>query len=291
MSAQALTILRLRAMQEKPGADGKIARFLFGHLPTLPSLNLNDIAEQSETSYASVCRFFRKAGFDGFRDFRAAALAEWNSEKRTDALDFDFPTHVPEEMSFEETSRRICDFYSDINQNCKSILDTATADHIATLITSAERIYFAGLGVSALTAQYACTKFFRLNVNCSFDNDIIIASMKGALLKRGDLLFAISSSGRTRGMLKLAKDAKANGATVVTLGDFANTPMDAIADISICTTVRESSKYMDVDFPLIQGQITVIDILYAYIYRRLKKDAAINLSKTISAANSEKVRQ
>lgn len=290
MSGKALTILRLRTLREKSGADGKIARFLFENLSTLPSLSLSEIGEESGTSYASVCRFFRKAGFDGFRDFRAAVKAEWDGEKAAAALDFDFPTHVPEEMTFEETSRRICDFYAGINENCKNALDALAADRIARLITASKRIYFAGLGVSALTAQYACTKFFRLNVNCSFDNDIIISSMKAALLGRGDLLFAISSSGRTKSMLKLVKDAKANGAAVVTLGDFTNTPMDALADISICTTVRESRKYMDVDFPLIQGQITVIDILYAYIYRRLKKDAAVNLSKTTSAINSEKVR-
>ena len=160
MSGKALTILRLRTMQEKNGADGKIARFLFQNLSSLPSLSLADIGEESGTSYASVCRFFRKAGFDGFRDFRAAVKAEWDGEKSAEALDFDFPTNVPEEMTFEETSRRICDFYAGINENCKSALDAPTAERIARLITTSKRIYFAGLGVSALAAQYACVRYW-----------------------------------------------------------------------------------------------------------------------------------
>lgn len=129
---------------------------------------------------------------------------------------------------------------------------------------------------------------FRLKLNCSFDTDIIISKMKASVMKKDDVLFVISSSGRTKPIVETAKIAKQNGASIITLCDFLQSPLSEISDINICTTIRNSNKYLDMDFPLIQGQITIIDILYSCIYNQ-SKISSMMVDKTTYAVENDKI--
>ena len=66
--------------------------------------------------------------------------------------------------------------------------------------------------------------------------------------------------------------------------------ISAMADISICTTVRDSNKYIDTDFPHIQGQITIVDILYAYMYNKTPAFSSRKIKETKAAVTPDKVR-
>ena len=114
--------------------------------------------------------------------------------------------------------------------------------------------------------------------------------MSSSLLEKGDLLFLFSSSGRTKAVIEAAKIAKTKGVTVVAISDFINTPLCRWADVTICTTVRDANKFLDTDFPLIQGQITIIDILYKYLYFRWEKSSEENKSTTLTAIKGDKER-
>lgn len=59
----------------------------------------------------------------------------------------------------------------------------------------------------------------------------------------------------------------------------------------LCDTVyiEEAEIYLDVDFPLIQGQITIIDILYSCIYNRNKALSSMKFNKTTHAVRDDKI--
>ena len=113
--------------------------------------------------------------------------------------------------------------------------------------------------------------------------------MKASVMRKSDVLFVISSSGRTKSIIETAKIAKQNGVTVITLCDYLQSPLAEISDINICTTVRDSNKYLDMDFPLIQGQITIIDIIYSCMYNQKKVSAAVRVDKTANAVKEDKI--
>lgn len=140
----------------------------------------------------------------------------------------------------------------------------------------------------SVTPIYGYTKFFRLNTSCFFSTDVIISKMKTSLMKQSDILFAISSTGRTKSILEIAKLAKEIGVKVISICDFSDSPLSNISDIAINTTIRESNKFIDTDFPLIQAQITIIDILYACAYIK-NHFASYNFNKTNNSINSDKI--
>lgn len=291
MASNLLYLVRLDSIRKNShGADGKIADFILTNARSLHHYTVQSLADETATSYASVCRFLKKLGAGGFKELKKVLSEELSDESHMlETLEFNIESdrHVP----FDQIAKRICDYSSGVVSGCYKIFHKEEIERIVGVIRGAEHIQFIGLGASAVTAQYAYTKFFRLRHNCSFDTDIIVAKMKATMLQSKNVLFAISSSGRTQSILDIAELARASGATVISICDFLNSPLANRSDISICTTVRESNKYIDVDFPLIQGQITIIDIIYAYLYNRMPEVSSYKLKKTKEAVSRDKTRQ
>lgn len=283
-------LTRLHSIKDSSDkADGMIANFVIEHLKTIHSYNITSIAEHTNTSYATVCRFLKKAGFSGMKELKSfSEHFQAESEQDFDSDSYAYSYESYQEISFEDIIKKISNFSAAVTNNCIKIFTPEKLEKIVDALTSADSIHFIGLGTSAVTAQYGYTKFFRLNTSCFFSTDIIISKMKTSLMKQTDILFAISSSGRTKSILEIAKSAKESGIKVISLCDFSDSPLSNIANIAINTTLRESNRFIDTDFPLIQAQITIIDILYACAYSK-SHFASYNFSKTSKSVDLDKV--
>lgn len=289
MKNNSLYIAKLYSMKENKSkrAFSKIADYILTNIEKTNSFKIDLIAEHSDTSYATVCRFLKELGTSGIKQFKKIIIQEMSVQNKFELKLKNYSTNgMP--FDFDGISNKICDFSASVVSNCCDILKEETVNRILTCFNKADFIYFIGLGTSAVTALYAYTKMFRIKPNCSFETDMILSKMKASVMKKNDIIFAISSSGATKSIVETAKIAKQNGVKIIALSDFLQSPLSMLADISICTTIRNSNKYIDVDFPLIQGQITIIDILYACLYNRNELKSLENFNKTISAVQSDK---
>lgn len=291
MQNNSLYIARLCSLKnnKKKKKWSCIAHYILSNLENIDNFTIEMLAENTDTSYATVCRFFKEIGVSGIKKFKQIILHEMQNHKKIELKIENYSIENSEELSLKNISSKVCDFSTSVVANCFNSLKEELIEQIINYFNKAGFIYFVGLGTSAVTALYAYTKMFRLKLNCSFDTDIIISKMKASVMKKGDILFVISSSGRTKSIIETVKIAKSNGASVITLCDFLQSPLSEFSDINICTTIRNSNKYLDMDFPLIQGQITIIDILYSCIYNQNKAYSSIKFDKTTSAVKNDKI--
>lgn len=291
MENNSLYIARLCTLKndKKKRKWSRIANYILLNIESVHSFTIEILAEKTNTSYATVCRFLKEIGVSGIKEFKRIILHEIQNHKKLELKLENYSVDNSAELSFGNISSKVCDFSASVVTNCFNSLKEELIEQIINYFNKAGFIYFVGLGTSAVTALYAYTKMFRLKLNCSFDTDIIISKMKASVMKKGDVLFVISSSGRTKPIVETAKIAKQNGASIITLCDFLQSPLSEISDINICTTIRNSNKYLDMDFPLIQGQITIIDILYSCIYNQSKISSSIMVDKTTYAVKNDKI--
>jgi DNA-binding MurR/RpiR family transcriptional regulator len=288
MSKNILYIVRLEDIRKKSrSSDGKIANFILSNRHDIANMTLMELADSTETSYATVCRFFKRLGISGFKEFKKLFSEEIENTNST--LDLDSVTNIDTTLDFDDINKRICEYSASIVSNCGRLISGTSLEQVVTLIKNASHIHFIGVGTSAVTAQYACTKFFRVKPSCSFDVDPVIAKMRTSQLNENALLFAISSSGRTKNIIENARIARQKNINVVSVCDFIDSPLAHLSNVSLCTTVRDSNKYIDLDFPLIQGQITLIDILYACVYSKLSCSASKSIQTTHDAVASDKL--
>jgi RpiR family carbohydrate utilization transcriptional regulator len=109
-------------------------------------------------------------------------------------------------------------------------------------------------------------------------------------LTEKDILFAISSSGRTAEIVECARMANKNNVHVISLSDFAISPLTKVSNTNLYTTPRNASLFLNIDMPLIVGQIALIDILYSCCCIRMSEKAPDLYNKTKISADAEKIK-
>lgn len=281
-------LLRIKQMYNTmKTAERTLADFILSSPERVIAETMESLAANSGVSYATVSRFCRKIGYTGFRQLKDSLMYDVINSNEVSA--------IIQKLSFggENTIEGICEnaykLAFKVLDDSYSIMDTNVIKAVVREMIQAKRICFIGAGYSAICARYAYSRFFRIGLNCLHDLDSTLYRMQVSLLGEGDMLFAISSSGRTENVVEAARLAKKNRALVVSLSDFAISPLSKTSDYNLYTTSRNASMFLDIDMPLITGQITIIDMLFMCCTIALEEAASISYEKTISSAMTEKM--
>ena len=153
--------------------------------------------------------------------------------------------------------------YTHIMSDCRVSLNEDTLRRAVETILSARSIFFIGIGSSSTIAHYAYSRFLHFGIPCSYESDPVFFRVRSSILQKGDVLFAISSSGRTKPVVAAAQSARQSGTPVISICDFSSAPLTEASDMPLYTTFRESRRYVNEDFPLVVGQLLIVDIIHA----------------------------
>ncbi|MBD3239106.1 MAG: SIS domain-containing protein [Chitinivibrionales bacterium] len=283
-------LLRMQAVREELGrAERRLADWVMSDPQQAVHCTVEQLGERSGASYATVIRFCKRLGYDGFKQFRNSLIedlaADTDEPSRATGVAIragDDPRHISDKI-FESSVTLL--------RQTRDMLDLDALERAVGAIVTAREVYFIGTGTSGLSARYAFTRFFRIGMRCSSETDATLTKQKAAILGSGDVLFAISSSGRSAGVVGAARMARQSGARVISLSDFAISPLSRVADIALSTTPRNVGHFLDKEMPLIVGQIGIIDVLFACCCVKLERRGVVGKTyeATKRAADSEKV--
>jgi len=144
---------------------------------------------------------------------------------------------------------------------------TAIAKTIIKALKQDGRIYLCGNGGSAADAQHIASelvgRFERerkplpavalttdTSVITSISNDYgyenIFAKQVETLVRKGDILWAISTSGASPNVVVAAKLAKKKGATVLAFTGKSNSKLEQIADICFCANDKSTARSQEI---------------------------------------------
>jgi DNA-binding MurR/RpiR family transcriptional regulator len=98
-------------------------------------------------------------------------------------------------------------------------------------------VLFCGLGDAAVVAQEAHQRFVRVGKRCVSTLDPDLQLMYASQFGPGDVVVAISHSGRSRTVLDTVRMAKDRGVTVIGITNFPVSPLAKKADIVLLTAV------------------------------------------------------
>ena len=249
----------LTNMLEKSSASNRrIIQYIIDNPMMIPNLSVDALSIRTNTSYSTISRFCKKMGFDGFKDLKQQLLTDIE-----DNYGLYFNECTDKYRDFQRIKRETNDLYLKILKDCQTNMQEEVFIKAAVAIIEASEIYIIGQGTSYVSARYAYLKLLPLNRMCANDSDATVIKTKCSMLKKGSLLFAVSSSGRTKSIVEAASLAKEAGATVISLTDYYTSPLSNISDIKLCTTFRDCTQHLKEDFPLVIGQLELIDILQA----------------------------
>ncbi|MHB8961852.1 MAG: MurR/RpiR family transcriptional regulator [Saccharofermentanales bacterium] len=280
-------LLKIRGtMDSLKSAERRIAQYICDNPAHVVKLTIQELSAECDSSYATVNRFCKKMGYSGFKELKAVLVNDiMNNKGMEEIKDID----ITPDMTTSKICEKVYDVAFRILEDSFAIIDVDTVDKVVVSLLKARKIIFIGTGNSGLSAKYAYSKFFRIGLPCINEDDATLRKLLVSLAREGDIVFAISSSGRSEDIVDCARTARANGAEVISLSDFTISPLSKTSDLNLYTTPRSVSAFIGIDMPLTIGQLTIIDMLYICCCKALGDKATRTYQSTKSAADSGKV--
>ncbi|WP_226781207.1 SIS domain-containing protein [Oceaniglobus trochenteri] len=184
------------------------------------------LAQRAGVSEPSVTRFCRAIGCDGVRDFKlklaqSLVVGELylNADAAPDAPDRDAPAFWAPVLGDARDALR------EVERQVSASAVLAAAEAIA----AAAQVVTFGLGGSAATlAQETQHRLFRYGVRVACCTDPYLMRMTAATLRRGDVVIAVSASGKTAELIEAAALARGYGATTIAVTATASPLADTV---------------------------------------------------------------
>ena len=222
-----------------------------------PRLVLNEpiagIAKLADVSQPTVIRFCRSLGFLGLADFKlkfASSLTGSIPVRHSQVRGSD-STHDLSAKVIDNTISAILQF--------RDQLDVRAIDRAIELVSRAKRVEFYAMGNSRVVALDGQHKFFRFRIPTALYGDSHLFKLAAELLGPGDVVVAISNSGRLPDLLSAVDAARAAGADVIAICN-SQSPLARRADVLLAVDHAEDSTHFLAMISRIL-QLLLIDIM------------------------------
>ena len=260
-------------------AEKKIADWIFANPGKIISLSIVELAELCKCSEATIVRFSKRIGLNGYQELKISLAAEQGG------------TSVSSSISADDTPFRmyekICgDIYLSFEKTKKSLKEDSLL-RACNAILSANRIVIFGLGNSASVATDASHKFLRAGLNAIAYSDNHMQVIAASHLTKNDVAIGISHSGSSKDIVEALKLAKEHGATTVSITNSGKSPILKYTDISLFTSADET-EYSILALNSRIVQLAIIDVLYNYIVLNHSEKALESIKETEHALLTKK---
>ena len=226
-----------------------VADYLVQHAAEAQYLSISSLARECKVAEATVFRFCRALGFEGYHEMRIA-LAQANA---TGAL---VNQRAPEPDADTAT---LCEhagalFMTAIN-GTQNALSPEAVDKAVALLHSARQVFCLGQGGSMLVANDICSRFAGNTNKFRTAGDSHMQVMAASLMTEEDVVLFVSYSGATRDMIETLRTARAAGAKIILITHYEDSPGAKLADIVLLCGAQEN--------PLDSGSIPIkVAVLY-----------------------------
>lgn len=244
-------------------------------------MNITQIADRSSTSVASIVRFCKTLGFKGYPEFRMALIGQL-SRQVAQGTDLHLDGGITVDDSAEEVIRKIAYADSLAIKTTAERLDVEVFMKTVDVWDSASTIGIIGFASSAYVAMDLQLKLNRLGKRSVAWSDLHTALTSISILKKGDVLVAISHSGTTLDIIDVITEFKEKGITVVLITNALRSPATAIADLVLFTSARETTLRSGATASRI-AQLTVVDCLCVSLAQRNWSGTKVALDESRAA--------
>ncbi len=259
------------ALERLSPAERRVADVVLESPQDVVSVSIMSLARRARVSEPTIVRFCRKVGFAGFQDFKlrlAQMLGAGLSYLDMGIEPGDAPA-VYKQKVFDATINTLIDV--------RNHIDEGAIERAVEALAGARRIEFYGFVASGAVAMDAQHKFFHFSVPCLAYTDLHMQRMSAAALGPGDVVVAISHTGRTKELIDSVDVARRAGASVIGVTD-PDSPLAKRCSLVVGVVVPEDT---DVYMPSVSriAHLLVIDVLAVGVALRGGERTAARLHK------------
>ncbi len=275
------TLLQAQSLYADMGkAERRVADWLLSHPGEVLPFAIRELATACDTSEATIVRFSRRLGFNGYQELKLSLASE--AEKRIIA-----PNITAEDSCFDVFEKICNDAYLSLERTKKTLSAPGMAA-AADAIAAAGRVVLIGLGSSASVASDASDKLLRACCNSASYGDTHMQTIAVSRLLPGDVLIGISHSGSSKDIVDAMRIAKERGATTISITSKERSPITRQSDIVLLTDTEEV-RHSSLGLSSHLSRLLVLDALcYRVVYKNEEKVREV-LSNAETSLRSKRV--
>ena len=212
-------------------------------------LSAEFISTELSVSPASLSRFAKKSGYQGYREF----VYEYRN------------SYVEKTTVEQEESRLVLDTYQSLLNKVYNLLDEAQIKRIVEKLRVAKRVYVCGRGSSGLAAEEMATRFRWIGIDMVALRDNENIKMQSVFLNPQNLVIGLSLSGtKSEVLYMLARGCRQGADTILITEKNRKSYEDFCREVILVPSLQHLNhgNLISPQFPLLM----MIDIIYvAYV--------------------------
>ncbi|MEV0733487.1 MurR/RpiR family transcriptional regulator [Polymorphospora sp. NPDC050346] len=268
-------------------AEQRVARLVVADPADAARRTITDLATAAETSEATVIRFCRSVGMEGYPQLRIRLAAE--AARRIEPPDARVVGgDIPPGADLAQIIATIAFNDARAVEETAEQLDAEVCERVVDAINNAERVEIYGAGASGFVASDFQQKLHRIGRTAFHFPDVHAALTSSALLSRGDVAIGISHTGTTSDVIEVLEQARVRGATTVAITNFPRSPITEVADFVLTTAARETT-YRSGAMASRLAQLTIVDCLFVGVAARNRARARKALEVTAEAVQAHRL--
>jgi DNA-binding MurR/RpiR family transcriptional regulator len=274
---------RVRAMlPEFTGALQRVAEQVLADPAGAARATIVELGERSGTSPATITRFCRALGFEGYADLRLGIAGETGRAARAAGWTVDIGREILPTDPLDRVLGHMLAADAKALQDTAAQLDLDAVQRAAEAIASSSRVDIYGASGSALVGAEMQFCLHRIGVAAWAWTDVHNGLASSALLRPGDVALGISHSGQTQETIEMIAEAGSHGATTIALTSFPKSSLADVADIVLLTAAQATTFRPDA-LSARHPQLVVLDLLYVAVAQRTYERANSAFQKTARA--------
>jgi len=263
-------------------AEKKAADLMLSKPEFLAQATIGEAAEQAGCSVATFVRLARRLGYSGYPELKSQ-LREKEEDSALQLYEGISPVD-----SYRDVVRKVFQTSIQALNDTLNVLNMEDYEKAVDAIAKSNRIVFCGVGDAANVAQSGYQKFIRAGIHVQASADPDVQLITASHLKKGDVLVAISHSGRTKSIVETVKFTRSTGATIIAITNYPVSPMAKNADIILMTAAFTEHIKGEIMSKRV-AELCLIESLFVNVLLKRQEALSTNLQRSNRALEVNKI--
>lgn len=248
----------IQIIKEKYGdiffAEKKVAKFILENPEKAVNANVSELANYSGVSDATVVRFCKHIGFQGYYQLRISLSRDLGRDQTKEMND-----------SYQE-SDTVSDIFHAMSNNIRGIIDNIDQEELlecARVIKDARFVHIVAVGNTAPMAMDLGFRLGRLGIQTTYNMIAEYFLNHINLADEEDIVIAISQSGSSKHVVQALELAREKGLKEIAITRYKFSPVSRIADYLLLS--KTSGKSTSYDSYSHLNEMAVVDALLHFV--------------------------
>lgn len=260
-----MLIQKLRKQECFSSSEQIIAKYILNYPKEFIFESIDRIAEKTYTSPATIVRFSKKLGFEGFSDLKIRIASELSSFDSFDKrIEVDMPflpdssTETIVETFFKLPSQVLNDAYKQINRN--KIIDAAN------LLRVADSIILLGSGPSHLIVSNLHYNLRRLGMNVKHDATIGYQHHVRMKNSKREVAFIVSNFANSSLVSDWIHQLRNQDIKIILVTTNGESPFINLVDVEVVINIEENQVWKMGTFASRTALTYAVDCIYGVLF-------------------------